>query len=157
LTESSRNWTPDHAVTVVGLADADAAERLKLDGPNAIEERGRRSLVRVLTGQFTSPLVILLVAASLVAIWVGDHVDAGIILVIVLVSASLGFVQEARSESAVAALRARLAVRATVVRDGTERDIPIRELVRGDVVLLNAGDIVPADGRVVEANHLYVD
>jgi Mg2+-importing ATPase len=157
LTESSRNWTPDHAVTVVGLADADAAERLRLEGPNTIEEPGSRSWLRILAAQFASPLVILLVAASLVAIWVGDHVDAGIILVIVVLSASLGFAQEARSEGAVASLRARLAPRATVVRDGTERDIPVRELVRGDIVLLNAGDMVPADGRLVEANHLYVD
>jgi Mg2+-importing ATPase len=92
-----------------------------------------------------------------VAIAVGDQVDASIILVIVVLSAALGFVQEAQSENAVAALRARLALQATVIRDGTQREIPARELVRGDVVVLNAGDIVPADGRILEANHLYVD
>jgi len=156
MSDSSHRRTGDMP-TAVELTEADAAERLRLEGPNTIEDTGSRSWLRILAAQFASPLVILLVAASLVAIWVGDHVDAGIILVIVLVSASLGFVQEARSESAVAVLRARLAVRATVVRDGTERDIPVSELVRGDVVLLNAGDIVPADGRVIEANHLYVD
>jgi Mg2+-importing ATPase len=157
VSESSHNRPADEAVTVIGLTDADAAQRLRLEGPNTIEERDRRSLLVILIGQFTSPLVILLVAASVVAIVVGDHVDAGIILVIVVLSATLGFVQEARSEGAVAALRARLALRATVVRNGEERDIPARELVRGDVVVLRAGDVVPADGRLHETNHLYVD
>lgn len=140
-----------------GLTSAAAAERLRADGPNAIEERGRRTLVEVLLRQFASPLVLLLVAASIISIVVGEQVDAGIILGIVVLSAVLGFVQEARSEDAVAALRGRLALRATVVRDGREQDVPARELVRGDLVVLNAGDIVPADGRLIEANHLYVD
>ena len=140
-----------------GLTSVAAAERLRVDGPNVIEEHGHRSRVAILVGQFTSPLVVLLIVACVVSIAVGDQVDAGIILLIVIVSAALGFVQEARSEGAVGALRARLALQATVIRDGAERDIPARELVRGDVVVLNAGDIVPADGRIVEANHLYVD
>jgi Mg2+-importing ATPase len=92
-----------------------------------------------------------------VAIAVGDQADASIIIVIVVLSATLGFVQEARSEEAVAALRARLALQATVIRDGVEVDLPAHDLVRGDVVVLNAGDIVPADGRILDANHLYVD
>ena len=111
----------------------------------------------MLVSQFASPLVLILVAASLVSIAVGDRVEAGIILTIVAMSALLGFVQEARSEAAVAALQARLAVRATVVRDGKRQEILIREVVRGDVVVLGAGDIVPADARLLEANHLFVD
>ena len=141
----------------VGLTTTAAVERLRAEGPNTIEEHGRRSLAAILLGQIASPLVVLLIAASVVAIAVGDQVDAGIILVIVVLSAALGFVQEARSENAVAALRARLALRASVIRDGAEQDIPARDLVRGDIVVLNAGDIVPADGRLVAANHLYVD
>ena len=154
----SRIATPrDDSSPPAGLTAAEAAARLRADGPNVIEERGGRSLPTILAGQFVSPLVLLLIVASVVALAVGDQVDAGIILVIVVLSALLGFVQEARSESAVAALRARLALRATVIRDGAERDVPARDLVRGDVVALRAGDIVPADGRLVEANHLYVD
>jgi len=145
------------AATVVGLTATVAAERLRAEGPNTIEEHGRRSRAAILLRQFTSPLVILLVVASVVAIAVGDQADASIILVIVILSATLGFVQEARSEEAVAALRARLALRATVIRDGAEVDVPARDLVRGDLVVLNAGDIVPADGRILDANHLYVD
>ena len=112
---------------------------------------------RFFFGQVASAFVLILVAASLVSLVVGDAVNASIILAIVVLSVILGFVQEARSESAVAALQARLTVQASVVRDGAERDVPIHDVVRGDLVVLNAGDIVPADGRVIEANHLYVD
>jgi Mg2+-importing ATPase len=111
----------------------------------------------VLVGQFASPLVLILVAASVISVAVGDRVQAGIILAIVAMSALLGFVQEARSEAAVAALQARLALQAAVVRDGKQREIPIREVVCGDVVVLGAGDIIPADARILEANHLFVD
>jgi len=111
----------------------------------------------VLVSQFASPLVLILVIASVVSMAVGDRVEAGIILAIVAMSALLGFVQEARSEAAVAALQARLALRATVVRDGKNQEILIHDVVVGDVVVLGAGDIVPADARLVEANHLFVD
>ena len=114
-------------------------------------------MARILLGQFASPLVLLLVAASAISVVVGDRVDAGIILTIVVVSAGLGFVQEARSASAVQALRARLALQATAVRDGTPTEVPVADLVVGDVVLLAAGDVVPADGRLLETNHLFVD
>ena len=80
-----------------GLSSAVAADRLRADGPNAIEEHARRSRPEILAAQFASPLVLLLIVASVVAIAVGDQVDATIILVIVLLSATLGFVQEARS------------------------------------------------------------
>ncbi|HYL39887.1 MAG TPA: HAD-IC family P-type ATPase, partial [Candidatus Binatus sp.] len=148
---------PTAAPPAAGLTSAEAAARLRADGPNAIQEHGGRSRLAILAGQFTSPLVLLLMAASIVAIAVGDTVDSGIILVIVVASALLGFAQEARSEAAVAALRARLALQATVVRDGREQELAAHDLVRGDLVVLQAGDIVPADARLVEANHLYVD
>ena len=122
-----------------------------------MSREGRRGPLAVLIGQFASPLVLILVAASLVSIAVGDRVEAGIILAIVAMSALLGFVQEARSEAAVAALQARLTLRATVVRDGKQQEIPIHDVVVGDVVVLGAGDIVPADARILEANHLFVD
>src|ERR1035437_7917276 len=140
-----------------GLTSAEAAQRLPQAGPNALGGEGRRGPLAVLVAQFASPLVLILVAESIVSIAVGDRVEAGIILTIVAMSALLGFVQEARSEAAVAALQARLAIRAMVVRDGKEREIPIHDVVRGDVVVLGAGDIVPADARLLEANHLFVD
>src|ERR1035437_3746980 len=93
-----------------GLPPAEAAERLPHDGPNALGGEGRRGPLAVLVSQFASPLVLILVAASVVSLAVGDRVEAGIILTIVAMSALLGFVQEARSEAAVAALQARLAL-----------------------------------------------
>jgi P-type Mg2+ transporter len=148
---------PEPATEATGLTAAEAAQRLRTDGPNALGTEGRRSLLRVLISQFASPLVLILIAASLVSMVVGDQVEAGIILAIVGMSAALGFVQEARSEAAVAALQARLALQATVVRDGREQDVPISGVVRGDLVVLGAGDIVPADVRLVETNHLFID
>jgi Mg2+-importing ATPase len=140
-----------------GLTTAEAAARLSEDGPNAIGGSGRRTLVAILVSQVASPLVLILVAASLGSLVVGDAVSTAIILAIVAMSATLGFVQEARSETAVAALQARLTLLATVVRDGAPTDVPIHGVVRSDLVVLGAGDIVPADGRVIEADHLYVD
>jgi len=140
-----------------GLTSSEAAQRLRQDGPNAFGSEGRRGPLAVLISQFASPLVLILVAASAVSLAVGDRVEAGIILSIVAMSALLGFVQEARSEAAVAALQVRLALRATVIRDGKQQDILIHDVVRGDVVVLGAGDIVPADVRLLEANHLFVD
>jgi P-type Mg2+ transporter len=140
-----------------GLTTPDAARRLAQDGPNSIGGSGRRTLLAILVAQLASPLVLILVAASLVSLLVGDEVTAAIILAIVALSATLGFVQEARSETAVAALQARLTLHATVMRDGERREIPIHDIVRDDLVLLGAGAIVPADVRIVEADHLYVD
>ena len=148
---------PPQAVAATGLTSAEAAARLKRDGPNALGSEGRRGPLAVLISQFASPLVLILIAASGVSIAVGDKVEAGIILAIVGMSALLGFVQEARSEAAVAALQARLAVRATVIRDGKQQDVPIHDVVVGDVVILGAGDIVPADARLLDANHLFID
>jgi Mg2+-importing ATPase len=91
-----------------GLTSAQAAERLRADGPNVLDGSGRRTRLAILLAQVSSPLVLILVAASLVSLAAGDAVNASIILAIVVMSAALGFVQEARSESAVAALQARL-------------------------------------------------
>jgi len=140
-----------------GLTAAEAAARLAQDGPNVIGGSGRRTLLAILVAQVASPLVLILVAASLVSLVVGDGVTAGIILAIVAMSAALGFVQEARSETAVAALQARLTLHATVVRDGAREEVAVHDVVRDDLVLLGAGDIVPADVRIVSADHLYID
>ncbi len=140
-----------------GLTSAQAADRLRVDGPNRIGGSGRRTLLAILVAQVASPLVLILVAASLVSLVVGDEVTAAIILAIVAMSAALGFVQEARSETAVAALQARLTLHATVARDGSRQEVPMYEVVRDDLVTLSAGDIVPADVRILEADHLYVD
>ena len=120
---------PSTPTASAGLTSAEAAQRLRQDGPNALGGEGRRGPLAVLISQFASPLVLILVAASVVSIVVGDRVEAGIILAIVAMSALLGFVQEARSEAAVAALQARLALRATVIRDGKQQEILIHDVV----------------------------
>jgi P-type Mg2+ transporter len=140
-----------------GLTSAAAAERLRRQGPNVIGGSGRRTLLAILIAQVASPLVLILLVASLVSLVVGDPVTAGIIAAIIAMSAALGFVQEARSESAVAELQARLTLHATVVRDGLAQEIPIHDVVTGDLVKLSAGAIVPADLTMVEADHLYID
>ncbi len=147
--------TGDQART--GLTATDAAARLRAEGPNVLAQQGGRSLVRIAASQFASPLVALLIVASLVAIVAGEDVEAGIILAIVGLSAALGFVQEARSAAALAALQARLTLKVRVVRDGQSGEVPVHDVVRGDLVELTAGNIVPADGRLVEVNHLFVD
>ncbi|MGA3057397.1 MAG: magnesium-translocating P-type ATPase [Candidatus Limnocylindrales bacterium] len=145
------------AVSAAGLTSAEAAQRLRRDGPNAVGREGHRGPLAILVSQFASPLVLILVAASLVSFAVHDQVEAAIILTIVVLSAALGFVQEARSAAAVEALQARLALKATVIRDGKQQDLPIVGLVCGDLIILGAGDIVPADARILESNHLYID
>ena len=145
------------APAATGLTSAEAARQLHTDGPNAVGREGHRGPLAILISQFTSPLVLILLAACLVSFVVGDPVEATIILTIVLLSAALGFVQEARSAAAVEALQARLALKATVVRDGKQEELPIVQLVCGDLILLGAGDIVPADARILESNHLYID
>ncbi len=140
-----------------GLTGAEALARFQRDGPNEIAGGQRRTALAIAISQVSSPLVVILVVAAVLSAGTGDALQAGIILAIVAMSAALGFIQEARSEAAVAALRERLALRATVVRDGRTVSILARQIVRGDLVILSAGDVVPADGNLVEANHLFVD
>jgi Mg2+-importing ATPase len=139
-----------------GLSATEAASRLEREGPNELGRAGRTFLT-VLLAQLRSPLLGLLLAAAAVSIGVGEGVDGGIILVIVGVSVALGFVNEYRSEQTMAALQERTGRRATVRRDGAPVELPAAELVTGDVCLLQAGDVVPADLRLLEASELTVD
>ena len=139
-----------------GLGDEQAAQRLVEYGPNELEERGLRSPARILWEQFTATLVVILIVAAVVAASLGEHKDATAIFAIVVLFGVLGFVQEYRAERAMAALK-RLAVPSVRVRRGGEqRELSTRNLVPGDVVLLEAGNVVPADGRVIESANLRV-
>jgi Mg2+-importing ATPase len=140
-----------------GLTTTAAAERLSSVGPNTLRASGQRSDVQLLLRQVANPIVLLLIAATLVSLLLGDLVDASIILVIVFASGLLGFWQERDASRAVAALLARVAVVVDVRRDNRTVSVPIGQIVPGDVVLLNAGDVVPGDGRVVAATALLVD
>lgn len=140
-----------------GLSEAEAAERLARDGPNALESGRRSALVLQLLARFKNPLIILLLAAGAMEAATGDFVSATIIMVMVALSVTMDFVQEHRAGRAADNLRKAASVRASVVRDGKAREVPAEELVAGDVVLLAAGDLVPADGALLEARDLFLN
>jgi calcium-translocating P-type ATPase len=140
-----------------GLTEAEAARRLAELGPNELPQRRRPAYVRLAARQLLDPLVLLLVAAAAVSFLIGDEIEAVAIGAIVLLNGLLGFAQEARAERAVLALRGTFDERARVLRDGSEREIPASEVVRGDVVVVREGDKVPADGRVASPERLEVD
>jgi Ca2+-transporting ATPase len=139
-----------------GLSADEATQRLAHYGPNAIREEGRRGPLRVLLGQFTDFLILVLIGAAVVSGLVGDLQDTLAIIAIVLLNAVIGFVQEFRAERAIAALRRMAAGSASVVRDGVHRAVAADELVPGDVVLIDAGSVVPADIRLVETPQLKI-
>ena len=144
-------------VSANGLTAAEAKRRLAEHGPNAIPETRHRSLPAMLLGQFTDFMILVLLAAALISGIIGEPVDTIAILVIVLLNALIGTVQEFRAERAVAALREMAAPEATVLRDGKAVTVAAAELVPGDVVLLEAGNVVPADLRLLEEEELQAD
>jgi P-type Mg2+ transporter len=139
-----------------GLSQTDASQRQKQYGLNELKESSQLSWAEVLWSQLRSPLLLLLAFACVASLLSGEWMDAGVTLSIILASVAFGFVREYKAQSAIAALRARLHARATVVRDGRSQSIAPSELVPGDVVLLSAGSLIPADAVVLEANDCFV-
>jgi Mg2+-importing ATPase len=144
------------ASSATGLSSDEAATRRSAFGANVLAEH-RVTAFGVLYRQLRNPLLILLLAAAAVSAGTGDVTDGGIIAAIVLLSVGLGFVNEYRSEVAVAALHANLHHETLVWRDGTQVRLDVRDLVPGDVVALQVGDLVPADVRLLEATQLECD
>ncbi|MFN7751829.1 MAG: magnesium-translocating P-type ATPase [Pseudomonadota bacterium] len=140
-----------------GLAHAEAAARLARTGPNDIAPGAGVEPLRLLLRQFESPLVLILVFAAVVSLGLRQWIDAAIILAIVLGSSLLGFLQEYRASNAIAALTRRLALTSRVVRDAREQRILLAHVVPGDIVLLSAGNLIPADGVVLEATDFLVN
>jgi len=162
----ARPWhalTPEEAAARIrtsiasGLDVAAVASRLVESGPNVLAEGRRRGPGRMLVDQFTDLMVLVLVAAGVVAGLLGEPEDTVVIAVIVVLNAALGFTQEYRAEKAVSALRALAAPSARVRRGGRIGIVPSVELVPGDVVLLEAGNMLPADLRLVESAQLRVE
>jgi P-type Mg2+ transporter len=139
-----------------GLSGDKAAERLREHGPNELRERTPLSRLGVLGRQLRSPLLLLLVFAAAAAAATGDFIDAAIVSTIVAATVGIGASREYSAQRAAARLRARLRVLASVLRDGRPTSIPIAEVVPGDVALLAAGSLVPADGIVLEATDFFV-
>lgn len=140
-----------------GLTAQEASRRLEQLGPNELAEAPRPTLWRMLLEQFNNFIVIILIVASLVSALLGDYIEAAAILAIVVLNAILGVIQERRAEEALAALRRMAAPEAHVIRDGRRLTLPARELVQGDIVLLEAGNYVPADLRLLESANLRVE
>jgi Ca2+-transporting ATPase len=144
-----------------GLSEAEAHARLQRDGPNELTAEKPVPRWRKFFGQFRDVLVILLLIAAAIsfALWLMEResalpYEAITILAVVLLNALMGFIQESRAESAVAALRKMSADQATVLRDGQHRQIPATELVRGDILLIEEGDTIPADARLIQSTAL---
>ncbi|WP_026259056.1 magnesium-translocating P-type ATPase [Uliginosibacterium gangwonense] len=140
-----------------GLNNGEVAARLQQFGPNLIHGERKRAVILQFLTKFRNPLVIILLVASALSALTGDVASFFIIGAIVLMSVSLDFVQEYRAGQAADRLRQSVAVRAKVLRDGKPNDILIAELVPGDVVILSAGDLIPCDGRVLEAKDFFVN
>jgi magnesium-transporting ATPase (P-type) len=139
-----------------GLDEANAAARVRTHGPNRPSvRRGQGPFARFLA-QFGQPLVLVLIVAGTTTVFLGEWVDAGVIFGVVLVNAVVGFIQESKAEAALAALARVIASEATVKRAGIRRRLDAAELVPGDIVLLAAGDKVPADLRLFAGKELRV-
>ncbi len=140
-----------------GVSEAEAKRRLDEYGYNRLSARQRTTSLSLLANQFRSPIVLILLLAAVVALLVGDRTDASIIFIIVVASALLSFWQERGASGAVERLLALVEVTATVVRDGTETDVPVEKVVPGDVVVLSAGDTIPGDSVVLDSTDLFTN
>jgi len=139
-----------------GLSDDDAAVRLKTYGPNRLPEPAKRSVLIRFVLHFHNILIYVLIGSAAITMALGHLVDTLVILAVVVANAAIGFVQEGNAEKAMDAIRRMLALKASVLRDGTRRTIEGETLVPGDIVLLEAGDKVPADLRLFRANGLQI-
>ena len=158
-------WHALEASAALAQLGADAAQGLTRDavaarrathGENVLREPPPRPPWLTFARQFKSPLIYILFVAAVLAVAMGHHGDAAVILAVVLVNAFIGTLQEGRAERSMAALRRLSALRVRVVRDGAELVVEARELVPGDILLLAAGDEIAADARLVEQSHLQV-
>ncbi|MDH4175285.1 MAG: HAD-IC family P-type ATPase, partial [Betaproteobacteria bacterium] len=140
-----------------GLAPEEAARRLRESGPNALPQARRQHPVLRFLAQFNNALIYFLLAAAVAAAVLAHFVDAAVIVAVVVVNAVIGFIQEGKAEEALAAMHRMISPQAAVLRAGARRSIAVAELVPGDIVLLEAGDRVPADLRLTRARGLLID
>ncbi len=140
-----------------GLTTSEAQKRFATYGANRLKPPKRSDVFSLLISQFKSPIIIILLFATGLSFFLHNLVDASIILTIVIVSGLLGFWQEHGATNAVAKLLAIVQIKASILRDGKEQEIPIENIVPGDIVILNAGDIVPGDCLLLESKDIFVD
>jgi Ca2+-transporting ATPase len=140
-----------------GLSSAEAEERSKEFGLNTYQIQKQKSIWMMILQQFKSPIVYLLLAGAAVSVYFQDYIEAIAILVVILVNALIGFLMELQARNSMNALREMDVIHSKVIRDGKTQQIPSEKLTPGDVVVLEAGDVVPGDGRIVELNQLQCD
>jgi len=140
-----------------GLSSGEAAKRLQEHGPNELKEGKKKTLLMMFLDQFKDFMIIVLIVAAVISGFIGELSDTIAIIVIVVLNAVIGFVQEYRAEKAMAALKKMAALSATVVRDGLTETLSASQLVPGDIVVLDAGKVVPADMRLIETAILKVE
>jgi Ca2+-transporting ATPase len=140
-----------------GLGEEEAKKRLHEYGYNEIEQKDRKSVFRMIADQFNDFMIIILIIAAVISGLLGEITDSVIILMIVVLNAAMGVVQENKAEQSLAALKKMSAPNAKVLRDGYHDVVPSRLLVPGDIVLLETGDLVPADMRIIEASNLKIE
>ena len=148
--------TPDTA-TATGLSTAEAARRLAADGPNELADNRRRALRETITEVMREPMFLLLIAAGVVYFLIGDRFEAMVLTGFVLVIMAITIFQQRRTDNALTALREMSSPRALVLRDGQLQRVAGREIVRGDLLILEEGDRVPADGELLSAHDLAID
>ena len=146
-----------HSHLEQGLSQSEARSRIEKFGANELSERPRPGFLALLWDQFNNYLVIILIVAAAISLSLGEVVDSIAILVIVVLNAVVGVIQEAKAEQALEALQKMAAPQAQVIRDGHQMTIPGREIVIGDIVLLEAGNYVPADLRLIETINLRIE
>ncbi|MEO7323957.1 MAG: magnesium-translocating P-type ATPase [Dokdonella sp.] len=140
-----------------GLTQADAAQRLRHYGPNALDALKRQGALGLYANQFKSPLVLILIFASIVSLIASEWVDAGVVLAVVFGSTILGFVQEYIASNAIEKLRSQVTINSVVLRGGQLQTMQSTQVVPGDIVVLSAGSLIPADGIVLEAKDFFVN
>jgi len=141
----------------VGLSTQEAEKRIQQYGYNELKEKEKETLLQKIINQLKDFLVIILIAASIISICVGEVTDSIVIIAIVIVNAVLGVVQEGKAEKALEALKKMSAPNARVLRDGKVEVIPAKNLVPGDIIIIEAGDILPADVRIIESANMKVE
>ncbi len=156
-TKSAENIYSELKASKDGITSTAAKERIKTYGLNKLIKKKEHTILKILIGQFKSFLVGLLVVAMVVSYAIGEHIDAYVIGIIVILNALLGFIQEYRADKAVESLKKLSAPKAHVMRDGRVQEINAEQLVPGDILVLAEGDRIPADARLIEAMNLEVN
>lgn len=141
----------------MGLSTEDAKKRSIKFGKNELVEKEKAGPISLFLSQFKEILIVILIIAAIAAAYVGDTIDAVVILIVVVINAVVGFIQEYRAEKAMEKLKGLISSEAVVIRDGREQKIPASDLVPGDIVIIEEGDNIPADLRIIQSSDLNVD